>query len=242
MRDHLFEGVHQEPRKTSAGEVLLPILYRDASMMNVLYRVPLEPVRALVAGAGLEPVAAGSKALLALTVFEYRDSTVGQYNELSVGFVARPRGSGLKETGIWVHLLPVTTEVARAAGREIWGYPKWVARIDWMRERRSIRASLEGEMELEVPTGVWPAPSIGLPFTTYTTLDGRLIRTTIRTLASLHGSRARNIELTISSGDGKVATLLRALDLGATRPLVGLWSDRFRAVLPAGTDLGPARG
>lgn len=240
MKKGLFDGVRQQPHKTSAGEVLLPILYRDASMVNVVYRVPLEPVHALVAGAGLEPVAMGSKALLALTVFEYRDSTVGQYNELSVGFVARPRGAGIAATGIWVHLLPVTTEIARAAGKEIWGYPKWVAGIDWARGRSSIRASLEGELELEVPTGVWPTPSLGLPFTTYTVLDGRLIRTTFRTLAGLHGARGSGIGLTLASGEGKVATLLRALDLGATRPLVGLWSDSFRAVLPEGVEVRAA--
>jgi alkylation response protein AidB-like acyl-CoA dehydrogenase len=221
-------------RRTAAGPVDLPILYFDASVVNVAVRVPIGPVAELLSGREVVPVAVRGKATLVLTVFEYRDTTVGRYNELSVGIVARPRwDTRLAATGIWVQQLPVTTELARAAGREIWGYPKWVTPIEWSQDARAIRAGLPGELHIEVARSTWPAPTIRMPMTTYTELGGKLVKTVLRTRSPLHVVRGARTWLVLA-GSGQVSDLLQRLGAERVRPAFGLYSERFTSILPEG--------
>jgi hypothetical protein len=92
-----------------------------------------------------------------------------------------------------VDKLPVTTDVACAAGREIWGYPKWVTPIEWHRNGRTLRGDVGHEVVVEVGTSWAPALPLPLSFTTFTVLDGRLVRTRVRAHGRVQlvpGSRA----------------------------------------------------
>src|SRR5262245_744097 len=136
--DEFFARVRQKPFTTSGGTCDLPILYRDASQLGLFFRIDLERARALLRDTTVEPWPILGAAMGAIYAWEYRDSTVGTYNEVGLGIQARRRGTrpslarlGLDvraqdDQGIWVVSLPVTTEAARAAGVEIWGYPKYV--------------------------------------------------------------------------------------------------------------------
>ena len=238
----LFESVGaRKTRQTAAGPVELPILYYDTSVVNLAVRVPLAPVADLLRDYRVEAVAVRDKATLMLTVFEYRDTTVGVYNELSVGILARPASdSRLASVGIWVQLLPVTTELARACGREVWGYPKWVTPITWEQDGRSIRAGLPGEMHVEVRRSRLPAPSLPVPFTTYTELDGCLVKTVLRTRSPMHVVRGAHARLVLE-GEGRVSDLLRRLGCEGAAPAFAMYSDHFTSVLPEGEAIGPSR-
>lgn len=232
-----------EKRRIAAGEIDLPIIYRDCSILNLAIPVDAERVCRLLAGPRITPISMRGRTTMLVTVFEYRDSSVGAYNELSIGFPVRTDlARGLESLGIWVHYLPVTTEIARSAGREIWGYPKWVGEIAWQRTSRTIRVHLPNELELEAnlgPRSTVPAPRMRFPFTSFTLKEGRLIRTTIRADAHLHATRGRTCRVE-AIGEGRIARVLRTL--GADRAKVGfaLWSEDFKARLPAGRDLGPS--
>src|SRR5262245_12409913 len=91
--DAFFDAVQQSPARTSAGTCDLPILYRDASQFGVFFRIELERARALLAGTTIEPWPVLGAALGAIYVWEYRDSTVGSYNEVGLGIQARRRGT-----------------------------------------------------------------------------------------------------------------------------------------------------
>jgi hypothetical protein len=88
-----FFDVPLTKHPTSAGIFELPVLYRDASQFAVNWRVPLEPVRALFAGKSIEPWPLFGKAMVALYVWEYRDSSLGPYGEVGLGILCRRRGT-----------------------------------------------------------------------------------------------------------------------------------------------------
>ena len=59
-------------------------------------------------------------------IVEYPDSSIGPYNEnlilLSCSYKKKP--------GLFVFNIYVTSDIALAAGREIWGYPKKLCKIE----------------------------------------------------------------------------------------------------------------
>lgn len=247
----LLSSVTQTPTPTSKGPCDLPILYRDASQIGLFFHAPLANAEALLEGTSLEPWPVLGRAVCAIYAWEYRDSTVGRYNEVGLGIQVRQRGtspslvglvrdmSAQPEQGIWVLNLPVTTPEAFAAGVEIWGYPKYVTPIETRFDDGGASVRLGDELELSVPRLRGPkTPSF--PVVTFTAREKRLLRTVIQTDCSSRwgsgiGSQIRLI------GEGPTAASIRRLtaDGSAPRPMMAFRTDRFRAVLPRGNDVGP---
>ncbi len=245
--DTFFE-VEQRPHPTRTGPCELPILYRDASLLGLFFSVDLERARGLFDGMSIEPWPVAGKAVATICAWEYRDSSVGAYGEVGLGIQCRRRGTrpslarlGLDmraqdEQGIWVVTLPVTTETAYAAGVDLWGYPKYVTPISTSFERgTSVRL---GE-ELAIECAPLRGPKLpGFPFITYTERGGRLIRTIIEVDYRARwdlGSRAR---VTID-GEGPTASRMRELGMDGMTPMAVFRTSKFRARLPAGSDMGP---
>lgn len=252
MADSLFAGTTQVPHPTSAGPVDLPILYRDASLFGVFFAADLAACRALVGASSnsIEPWPLLGRAVVALFAWEYRDSTVGAYNEVGLGIQARRRGStpsllrlGLDmsadaDQGIWVVNLPVTTQAACTAGVDLWGYPKYVTPIATSFEEDGARARLGDELTLSL--GRLHGPSLpGFPIVTYSAQRGRLLRTVIEVRHRARWGTGLGARLDLH-GDGPTAASLRALGLDGKKPLASFRTDAFRARLPAGVDVGPA--
>jgi hypothetical protein len=122
----------------------LPVEVRRAAQWGVQYLVPAAAAQAIVGPTGLEvtgPVP--GRALLALAVCRYDDTDLDPYHEVAVSFVVRPHDAPPLATaaqrtreffagavGAYIHRLPVDQEFTCAAGRGIWGFPKWVTSID----------------------------------------------------------------------------------------------------------------
>ena len=68
------------------------------------------------------------KAVVVVYCIEYRITDIGPYNEVGLTVLAGAPGDPIPAN--YVVDLPVTTAVANRAGREIWGYNKFVAAID----------------------------------------------------------------------------------------------------------------
>ena len=128
---------------TTEGEVQLPICYYDCSHYMALFRVDAAKAAAQLQDVPLEPVLVSRKAVAILSFFKYRDTTLGPYHEVGLALLVTPRGQTqtlgsftdlLQQTrseslGSYVLDLPVTTPAAKAAGCEIWGYPKFVTQL-----------------------------------------------------------------------------------------------------------------
>lgn len=231
----------QGERSTRTGPVALPIVYRDASVANLVFRVPPAGVASALGSLRLHPVSIAGKTTVVLTIFEYRDTSIGPYNELAVtSYVRQPGSRGLGGAAFWVHALPVTTEVACAAGLDIWGYPKWVTPIDYVREGGVVRAALPGELTLDMAIGGMPAVPVKAPFTTFTEFQGGLLRTRVHSRSQMRFVRSSRADLRVH-GTGRVAALLDALGCLGRRPVLAFWCERFESILPAGEPAGAAR-
>ncbi len=242
---------------TSEGPVDLPIHYYDVSNVVGVFRASRAGAQVLVEGAGLEPaLLRDGSAVVGLSFYEYRDTSVGVYNEVGTGVFAvrlgdrRPR-LGLAElflpprwraSGAYVVDLPVTTAAACAAGREIWGYPKFVTEIPFRLQGREVDASVRDPatggrivtLSGRMGPGV-PAPPMDL--VTFTTLDGALLRThvTVRGRVTLHAPGT--VRLSVGPSTHRMAANLRTLGLEDARPMLVVRTDRFQLLLPAGAQV-----
>lgn len=253
-----FFDVPRTVRNTSEGRVELPILYYDVRNVVALFTADLAKVRDVLVGTGLEAVTAGSKrAVVGLSFYEYRRTSVGVYNEVGTAifcvragerhdarmFVDLLRKPSQRRIGAYVLDLPVTTVLANAAGREIWGYPKFVTAIDFCLDGRAVDAAVRdpnGAGDLCQLAGVLgrgvPAPPLSL--TTYTRLDGALLRTPVDVRGRVVLRAPGTVTLRVGGSAHVMAQHLRTLGLDGARPFLAMVTDRFQSILHAGTIVG----
>ncbi len=217
----------------------LPVEVRRAAQWGVQYLVPARAAQRIVDPTGLEvtgPVP--RRALMALAVCRYDDTDLDPYHEVAVSFVVRPHdapplASGAQRTreffagavGAYIHRLPVDQEFTCAAGRDIWGFPKWVTSIDIDEPRHAGRRGrgtagtgttvrlVDGGVHVLTLTvaagGRLHLPSQAPP--SYSFADGVLRRTLWTTSAEGIGGRVGGASLVL--GDHPVADELRSLGL-----------------------------
>jgi hypothetical protein len=134
----------QGPWEIQGRTVGLPVEVRRAAQWGVQYLVPAAAAQRIVDPTGLEVTGPlPGRALLALAVCRYDDTDLDPYHEVAVSFVVRPhdappRPSALARAreftsgaiGAYIHRLPVDQSFTCEAGRDIWGFPKWITAID----------------------------------------------------------------------------------------------------------------
>jgi hypothetical protein len=216
---------------TVAGrELTFPVEVREASSWAAQFPVRSDAAQRLIDHTGLRiaPVFPG-RTLLTLAYVRYADTDLDAYNELGVIFLVRgPRGRG-----VYIHHLPVDREFTLAAGRQIWGYPKFLADVFIDEDARGSTCTLRHEgsevLQLRVRRGLLPVPQPALP--TYTFCDNALLVTSWETAGR---ARGRPGGATLRLGDHPIAEELRGLGL-PRRALASSAVARFSA------RFGPAR-
>jgi hypothetical protein len=193
-------------------EVRIPVEVREARSWFASFAVPADRVREIVAPAGLEPARLPfGRAMASLAFVRYVDGDLDPYHEVAVAFlVDDPQDAGAK--GVLIHRLPVNEEFTCAAGREIWGFPKFVTPID-IREERSADScflTVDGQpaLTMTVRRGV-PAPMRDTALDAFSFRDGVLRRT--RWELRGRGSRMRTGGVQVALGSGEIADELRSL-------------------------------
>ena len=260
MTSHDTDPFFQHPRydhPTSEGPVAMPILYFEDSNFMTLYLVDFERARAKLAPEGLEPVRVlGGKALAGVAFYQYRATTIGPYAEVGVALAAIPVGmagprlpllSMLRDpdhnrVGFHILDLPVTTAAACAAGREIWGYPKFVTPIDFSLRDGTFAGAVHDpaggtplvRLSGRVGIGV-PAPLLDLVL--YSRLDGRMIRATAVTRGGGRFALPGTVRLEVSASDHRMAKNLRDLGLAGAEPFAVTHTDALQLRLNAGVVL-----
>ncbi len=153
-----FFDVPLEKVETSRGVVELPAFYQDYSYIHFLFWADYAKAAARLADTAFVPCRFfQGKASAVVSFFQYRACAVGPYDEVALSIFAHPRAverAGpflpqlLRDARTWtmgayvVHL-PVTTELAWAAGKDIWSYPKFVTTIAFHLEGRRFRGVVD---------------------------------------------------------------------------------------------------
>jgi hypothetical protein len=156
-------------------QVELPVEVRTARAAAATFVVRRAPVLQLLGASGIEPVRLPrDRTLCVIAVVQYVDSDLGPYDEVAIAF-AVPKRHGAP-AGAYIHQLPVNGEFTLAAGRGIWGFPKWMANIELRFDAGGARCRLEDDgalvLELEVRRRPLPLPGRSTEMTAHSHLDG----------------------------------------------------------------------
>jgi hypothetical protein len=153
----------------------------------------------------------------------------------------RAKAPGDPIAASYVVHLPVTTAVANRAGREIWGYNKFVAVIDVKSEGRIFSTVLrDSGHEIIGALEGWRGASIPAPaadILTFSLLQGRLMKTVIRVLTPSFASSGDGLLFKVGSSSHPMANNLRALALDGARPAIVHYTNTFQALLFPGQAL-----
>ncbi|MEW6201302.1 MAG: hypothetical protein AB1546_04960 [bacterium] len=132
--DGLFGG---EPAK-------VPVFYYDATAITGIFFARMSVLKRFMPKKTYFPssVCPGIGAI-AITCFQYRDTDIQPYNEISISIPMTYRShcpipsaaliSGLRrnEFNVYIHRLPVTTKIALDGGVIVYNYPKFLSSIDF---------------------------------------------------------------------------------------------------------------
>lgn len=244
---------------TSAGEVTLPILYRDVSVVLAFFRVDHRRASGVLEGTPFAPVKfLGGGALAGLAAYDYRDTSIGAYREVAATVAVVPRSVRVPalpflhllregthhDVGWHVLHLPVTTPVADVAGRELWGFPKFTTKIDVRVGDPSVHVAVHGPeggppivtLEGHAGSGI----SLGaLDLVCYTVRGGEVCRTLVEGSGRMHTGLGRGLVARVGASDHPMARRLRALGLDGARPMSAQVCGAYRAVLHAAEPFRP---
>jgi acetoacetate decarboxylase len=126
-----------------------PFYYRNTRSISVAFETDIEAaLQALPA-----PLALPEPATAMLSFYEYPWTTFGAYNEAILSLLVEHKGRPMS----YIMHIAVTTEPPMLAGREIWGFPKKLAQIEFKSEKDMVFGTLER------PAGVRLASAIVRP-------------------------------------------------------------------------------
>jgi len=240
---------------TSVGDIELPILYYDNSVFMAIYLIDIERARSLVTDDRLDVVrCANNKAMVGISFYEYRHTAIGPYNEVGVAILVAPKGVATPRIplltllgpldknpmGFYIVDLPVTTAAACAAGKEVWGLPKFVAPICFNLQGRHFSGSVKdptashpivsftGQGGLTIP-----GPLLDLPL--YSVLDNKLLRALVNTRGGAKIMLGGSLRLDVhDESNHPMAERLRQLGLSQAKPLFACASHSLQLRLNAG--------
>jgi len=252
MSSNRFFAGDTEQKTTTAGEADLPIRYYDGSVLLCLFEADAAALEQELSAVELVPARFGSRALAALVFYEYRDTTIGPYNEVGLATFALPRGvqgpstpwldlarpPRARRVGMYVLDLPVTTPIANAAGRELWGLPKFVTRIDFERRGRRFIGEIHdpsgGGSIARLSGGLGlPLPMPPMEPMLYSRLGTTELRTEIK-VRGMHSLRVgQSLRLQVGGSSHRMAENLRRFGLKESARLA-IYAPRAQMVLPLG--------
>lgn len=230
----------------------MPIMYYDSSQVMAFFWVDLEKAKPLVQ-ADLDVVSFGGKALAGISFYEYRETSIGSYNEVGVAIAVLPKGAKVPrfpllslmkdldktEIGLYIIDLPVTTPAACAAGKEIWGLPKFVTGIDFDLNKRDFSGTvyspegkepivkLEGSFGLGIPCSV-------IDLALYSNYNDEMLRALVNIRSKGKLSLAGSIKATLGNKSHPMAQRLASLGIDNAKPAFLISTDRLQLRLNSG--------
>ncbi len=213
----------------------------------ILAAFPCDPVKArvLLQGNEIHPFVLWNKALLVVTVVDYRNTNIGRYIEFSIALACthgvRPAPPllpallrGTYGTGQWVYDLPVSTEISVKGGKGIWGMPKHQANLNYLETERTVSSQydLDGQLgvyfEVQRPRATWLPVNTGA--INYCAFRGLLMKSTIYFTGKAGVSLFRKGAARLVIGDVPRVQVLKTIGLEPD-PVVTLYLPEVTGVL-----------
>ena len=252
MNDDFFSGIKQWEFNWREMKGKLPVFYYDTTSLTAIYTASTRKVKKLLPHAQMNPIEIfPGKCLVAFTAFEYRKTDIDPYNEFSIAFLIRFNKPQIpfftaftqmyrRRITAYVWKLPVTTEIARVGGVDLYGYPKFIADIKFQKENEQITCHLSesGEKILSLRGKVLPTKKEKISkINTYSIIDNIPLIANIfinpLEMAQTNDKQAAVLEIGL---DHSICINLRNIGLSAT-PIQYQYSPLNQAILFAGRNL-----
>jgi hypothetical protein len=197
----------------------MPVCYLDMAMMGGVFRLAARDATRLVANDFFVPsIAEDGLARCHVTALAYRNIDIlYPYNELAVTIPGKLQGLG-RDTDLFYYLhLPVTTEDARWPGVEIYGFPKYIACIDFEEGENTVTCSLvlDGEEVLALTVSKGPVEDGEYHAQNLTFLDGEPLLSFFDGYGKRHATDQRGGS-TLRLGKHRIAQALQSAEIEFT--------------------------
>jgi len=254
QRNNSFFHVSQKEETTAAGPVPLPIFYYHASALQCYYWVPMDQVVPLLEETPWTPaVFRGDQALAGLAWYQYRETDIGSYNEVGLAVGVYPQiskkpfnpwsdflaPSMFRKLGFTVLHLPVTTEIAHTAGKELWGYPKFITDIEFSLDQELFAGEVKDPNGKETILRMTGDVFGGFPFPgqnliLYSKNEDQKLRTIINVKTVFKNLRGTSFHLLPGYSNHPMTAAIKVLGLYERHPFLVQFSRNFQSRLNAG--------
>lgn len=156
-----FKNVYQVDGDFGGEPAKLPVFYYDGAAITGIFPAKMSALKKLMPKSSYHPAPLlPGVGAIAVTCFEYRDTDIRPYNEISIsipmtyGAPSRVPSATLlsdmmkNEFNVYVRHLPVTTQVALDGGVTVYNYPKFLSAIDFEEQGDEITVTLAEDDEL----------------------------------------------------------------------------------------------
>lgn len=222
-------------------EITFPMEVPRINMATLLFSVPAPAATALLPGTAFEVVeVAPGTAQLVVALCDYVENPWGDYNEVNLGFLARPAGAPADVIGSFVYRMPVNQAFTCEAGNRVMGFPKTVERVDTTYTPQHVAFRLDFDSHRVLDVRLPRAAPLGDPervdAVSYSYLDGRPFATNLA--MDMGTGVVHPAEVEIEVGTGPVADELRSLGLPSA-PDYCAWGEGLSATFHLGQPLEP---
>ena len=216
--------------------ITFPMEVQELRAATLLFSVPAPAAAALLPGEAFEVVeVAPGTAQLVMAACDYVRNPWGSYDELNLGFLARPTGAPPEVVGSFVYRMPVNQAFTCEAGNRVMGFPKTVEdlTISYTDTTGTVRLAMDGRhvLTLEFPRVAPLAPPERVAATSYSYLDGVPHATDLA--MDMGTGFIDPADVLLELGDSPVADELRSLGLPCP-PDLAMWGEGLSATFHLG--------
>ena len=247
-----FKNVYQVDGDFGGEPAKIPVFYYDGTTITGIFPAKMSALKKFMPKSTYHPAPLfPGVGAVAVTCFEYRDTDIRPYNEISISIPitygspslvpAANLLSGLmkNEFNVHIHHLPVTTQIALDGGVNVYNYPKFLSTIEFAEQGGDITVTLaqDGDLILRVIAKKIPARDAKTyRYVTYPVKDDCAQHADVLVNAKQFGQTIAPNSLRIELGESHpIAGELKGALL-AKSALIHQYAPEFQAIL-----YGPSR-
>ncbi|MFH2066142.1 MAG: acetoacetate decarboxylase family protein [Pseudomonadota bacterium] len=242
---------------TSHTKTQVPMFFYKMAARIVNYFIDYDRVVPKLQGTGLKPCRFfKNKAMVSLTFFNYQEVTIGGYDEVVISIMVYPeslcepshplatillvkKGDWWRNLGSYVLEMPVTSPAARAAGREIWGFPKFLTTIPYDLSGNYFEFSVNdpdmGQSIVEVKGEMGPGFSTkAFDFVSFNNYEDTIFKVVTEVNGNMKNGICKKIEVKAGPGEHRMTKNIRDLGLENAKPFAIMSSDNLQTCLKPG--------
>jgi hypothetical protein len=246
MASDFFQGIMRWNVERNGVIRPLPYFYYDNFSIAGVYTASKARVKTLIPHPDLHLLEfRPGRCLVAFAAFEYRQTDFEPYNEVNISFLAsykskpvplftllKTLNSNVFPSYVWQ--LPVNTEHARAGGVDLFGYPKFLAEIDFSKttDRVECRLSVSGMDILQLSGRVLPTKrSTPMRYLTYAVEGDNLVSANVLINPIEFAESRRKDDLFLEIGkDHPICQVLNNIQL-SKHPMIYQFSSHAESIL-----------